>query len=176
MSEKNYQFMGLSKTKEGHVFGAVEGWTFMKKADTTDGKPNKPLLNKRVVNVNGTEKTVVDMTISGSFSAKQIEYFFGKEAVPENDGSLFIKVSLWDRLAENILKYNPSLQQVIEFIGVFKVDEYNGHKSVSMNAFAWKPRTAKKADLSFSGNADEPAPATGVEEDITPVDDSEIPF
>lgn len=177
--EKNYNTVIGRKTKHGEkdiYTGYVEGWTFAKKDEA--GKPTNAIVTKRTVNVQGNEKSVATIRIQSAMSEKQIEYNFGKEFVPEKGNSVFIEVNLWGMVADNITKYNPSLQQILGFAGDIEVKEYEKKdktkgKKLVMTAYGFKPVTKRKDDLTF--NVEESNDVSGA--DIAPTDETGgIPF
>lgn len=168
---KNYQYFAGEKNGEV-VYGHCEGWTFAKKDDVVDGKPTKPLVTLGTVTKNGNEVTYANMTIAMAVNPNTIKFLFGEEFIPSDGKNLIIRVTAWGKIAENLAKYNPSLQQVIGFTGKFTINEYNGKKSIQMSASNFKVVTKKKPELAFDGQVE-----VTTSEEITEVPlDSELPF
>lgn len=174
---KNLQYFEGEKVGADAVYGHMEAWPFLKKADIGEGnKPNKPVVTLRKIMVKGKETSVADITVSLKANDSKIKFLFGEEFVPSENNSLIMKVSLWGMVADNFVKYNPSLQQVIGFTGKFTVSEYNGKKSIQMTATGWKPVTKKKPELAFDGEVTPITSGSTGSTEVVSGDQVPIPF
>ena len=168
MSEQKNTFIAGRKL-DGKFHGAIECWTFAKKGVST------PYTTK-TVNVSGNDKTVGNMTVTAPIHPSSVKYYFGDEFVPEEGKSIFIDVVAWERIAEQLLKYGPTLKQRLLLVGEISVQEYktqsgNTGKKLLMNLEGFKPLTKKQGSIENQENHND------IPENMTPVeDDGELPF
>lgn len=168
MSKEQNTFIA-GKKNEGKFYGGVEVWTFAKKGVAV------PYTSKTVT-VGGKDKTVGNMTVTAPMHPSSAKYYFGEEFIPEEGKSVFIDVVAWERVAEQLAKYNPTLKQKLMLVGEIEVQEYKTKagtegKKLVMNLDGFKPLTKKKG-IEESQDSQEP-----VSNDFEEVqNDGDLPF
>lgn len=144
MEKTNYNFGAMRKGEHSSI-GYIEGWTFEPK--------NRPLLSSREVNVNGTNKKVVTLTISSTLAKSAMKYNFGDEFEKEQH---FIECTAWGPIAERLEKFAPTPRMILGLFGELKVQEYDKNdgsgkgKKLVMTIDNFKAVTKKQAGATDS--------------------------
>lgn len=184
---------GIAKGKNGavveNVFGGLK--LFVRKPygsqnvlttrDVDGPDRNGAPAQRKVVNAEGFYH--VDETF-----VKAIQYYFGKDVSSENRG-LTVRISLWDKVGERLLKFNPQENDLYMFlVRDVRIQEFNRRDgsvgyALQGTAYDFEPLKTQKRNSAQPAQNAAPAAAPAQNsnvpayDDYAAIDDSEdLPF